>query len=297
MSLSVQIVIGLLLVSLLVSFGNLNWRVPVIGILNRWLRWVLFAVGLAVFSHAFGWSDRPFWMIALIAFIGWFLIETMYNWLVIAAISKSPIPLFPKFGPNREGDEWPAQRKFIAIRDWLRSQGFKKLQAVKAEFAQSLSIRSTIYQEGNGETRCQILFFPQRAGAVNVAYILSTNTTDGRRIVSDNIFLPFGGYYPDTWDIRRKPLIRRLQPLIRFHRRRLHELGLNGVKVQPWDPDEEPVVELNREQQALERLNRQLGFLMPTDLQDEFGRLTQEGRYRLWKEVWLLNYLGITMTY
>ncbi len=297
MSLAVQIVTGLLLVSLLISFGNLSWRVPMIGIFNRWLRWVLFAVGLAVFSHEFGWSQRPFWMIALVAFIAWFLLETMYNWLVIAAISKSPIPLFPKFGPNRDGDEWPAQRKFIAMRDWLRSQGFKKLQAIKAEFDYSLSIRSTIYQEGNGEIRCQILFFPQRAGAVNVAYILSTHTSDGRRIVTDNVFLPFGGYYPDNWDIRRKPLIRCLPQLIRFHRRRLHELGLAGVKVQSWDADEEPVNELNREQRHLESLNRKLGFLMPTDLQDEYGHLTKEGRYRLWKEVWLLNYLGMTMAY
>jgi len=294
MTLSVQIVIGLMLLSLLISFGNLNWRVPALGILNRWLRWGLFSVGTAIFATQFGWTTRPLWLVTVVAFLGWFLLETMYNWLVIAAISKSPIPLFPKFGPNLDGDEWPAQRKFITMRDWLRSQGFKKLQSVKAEFSDSLAIRSTIYQEGAGETRCQILFFPQRAGAVNVAFILSTNLEDGRRLVTDNVFLPFGGYYPENWEIRRKPLMRNLPQLIKFHRRRLRELE---AKVQPWDSDDDAVGELNRQQQALERLNRKLGYLMPTEFQEEHGRLTHEGRYRLWKEVWLLNYLGVTMNY
>lgn len=294
MSLAIQLVIGLLLVTLLISFGNLNWRVPVIGILNRWLRWILFAVGMAVFATEFGWTTRPFWLVAVTAFLGWFLLETMYNWLVISAISKSPIPLFPKFGPNTDGDEWPAQRKYITMRDWLRGQGFKKLQSVKAEFSDALAIRSTIYQEGNGDSRCQILFFPQRAGAVNVAFILSTNTQDGRRVVTDNVFMPFGGYYPENWEISRKPLIRRLPQLIKTHRRRLRELD---VKIEPWDEDDSPVQELNRQQQTLERLNRKQGFLMPTDLEEEHGHLTNEGRYRLWKEVWLLNYLGITVQY
>ncbi|MEM8550218.1 MAG: hypothetical protein AAGF10_05450 [Verrucomicrobiota bacterium] len=292
MSLEVQIVTGLMLVSLLISFGNLNWRIPVVGILNRWLRWVLFSIAVAVFATEFGWSSRPFVMIAVVAFLGWFLLETMYNWFVIGAISKSPIPLFPKFGPNLDGDEWPAQRKFITMRDWLRGQGFKKLQSVKAEFNDALAIRSTIYQEGNGGTRCQILFFPQRAGAVNVAFVLSTNLEDGRRLVTDNIFLPFGGYYPENWELCRKPLMRQVPQLIKQHRRRLHELE---CKVEAWDEDDNPVDELNRQQQHLEQLNRQQGFLMPTEFQEEHGNLTQEGRYRLWKEVWLLNYLGTTM--
>ncbi len=294
MSLSVQIVIGLMLMSLLISFGNLNWRIPAIGIFNRWLRWGLFSLGIAVFATEFEWTTRPLWLVALAAFLGWFLLETMYNWLVIAAISKSPIPLFPKFGPNLDGDEWPAQGKFITMRDWLRSQGFKKLQSVKAEFSDALAIRSTIYQEGSGDTRCQILFFPQRAGAVNVAFILSTNLEDGRRLVTDNVFLPFGGYYPENWEISRKPLMRDLPQLIKYHRRRLRELE---TKVEAWDDDDDAVGELNRQQQALERLNRKQGYLMPTEFQEEHGRLTHDGRYRLWKEVWLLNYLGVTMNY
>lgn len=294
MSLALQLVIGLMVVSLLVSFGNLNWRVPVIGIFNRWLRWLLFAAGVAAIATEFGWTERPFWLVALTAFLGWFLLETMYNWVLISAISRSQIPLFPKFGPNTDGDEWPAQRKYITMRDWLRGQGFKKLQSVKAEFHEALAIRSTIYQEGNGDTRCQILFFPQRAGAVNVAFILTSTTEDGRRIVTDNVFMPFGGYYPENWDICRKPIMRRLPQIIKYHRRRLHELE---AKVAPWAEDDQPVHDLNREQQLLERLNRREGFLMPTDMEDEHGHLTQEGRYRLWKEVWLLNYLGLTVQY
>ena len=40
-----------------------------------------------------------------------------------------------------------------------------------------------------------------------------------------------------------------------------------------------------------------MGFLFPMNLRDEYGKITWEGRYRVWKEIWLLNYFGKAFSY
>lgn len=293
MMLQTQIIFGLFLVSLLVTYGNLQWNHPLVSILNRWVRWIITSLLIASIAIEFEWTGRPFWLIAMTAFLGWFLLETLYNWAIISALSRSPIPLFPRFQKNTDGDEWPATKQFILLRDWLRSQGFSKLQSVKASLDDSVAIRSSIYQNEDKSIRCQIMFFPGRSARMSVSYVLSTMTKEGELVISDNVCLPFGGYYPETWFIERKPLCRSLCRLMKFHRRRLQR---DAVNVEPWDEDE-PLDELNRQQRTLEQINMKNGFLNRPEHQEEHGRITNEGRYRLWKEVWLLNYFGSTVQY
>jgi hypothetical protein len=38
--------------------------------------------------------------------------------------------------------------------------------------------------------------------------------------------------------------------------------------------------------------NTETGFLVPRPRREEEGKITSEGCYRLWKEMWLLAYLG-----
>lgn len=289
-----HLVIGLLLLSFVLSYANLRWENPLLGIFNRWLRWISFTLVVASLATELEWTDRPYWLVAVTAFFGWFLLETVYYWFLIAAFSRSPIPIFPRFRSNEGGDEWPAQKQYILIRDWLRSQGFKKLLSVKAELREDLAIRSTVYQEQNGESRVQVLFFPQRAGSVSVCYVISTQTQDGLRYVTDNVFMPFGGYYPENWYLVRRPLKRQLEKLVKYHRERLRR---DEVVVVPWDSNDNILEELNQQQRMLEQINLKQGFLLPHELQEDYGRITSEGRYRLWKEIWLLNYLGITVRY
>lgn len=267
----------------------MEWGSLYVSILNRWLRWIVFSLMMAALSTKFGWTGRPFLSIAIIAFLAWFLLESIYTWIMVSALSRSPIPLFPKFQANSKGDEWPAQRKFIAIRDWLRNNGYKKLESVKAENEDS--IRSTIYQDEQGIVRLQVLFFLQRAGNVTVCYLLSSKSVNGDYYLTDNVFHPFGGFYPENWDIVRKPLVRSLERIVRIHRRRL-----KGQELFLWS-DENALDDINRQQHMLEQINLQSGFLIPHHQQEEFGRLTKEGRYRIWKEILLLNYFGITVGY
>lgn len=59
----------------------------------------------------------------------------------------------------------------------------------------------------------------------------------------------------------------------------------------------EPLADLNNQQQLLDRTNTNLGILFPHNLREEHGRLTGEGCYRIWKESWLLDYFGMPRRY
>ena len=50
-------------------------------------------------------------------------------------------------------------------------------------------------------------------------------------------------------------------------------------------------------QHELDQLNTALGFLHPLHEREDLGKITHEGRYRVWKEIWMLNYLGRAARY
>ena len=283
----------ILLFSLVVCFLFYQDRLsasPIVAIFNRWVRWFTISFGLAHIIHIWGVSGRPFWILAVCSFLGWFLLETIYNWLAIAALSKSPVPLFPKFKVNESGDEWPAQKRFIGLREWLREEGFQRIMALRAEIIESIVLRLSVYQNADQTIRLHIMFLPHRSGNVSVCHILSSQARDGFRLITDNYFLPFGGFYPESWLIDRKPWTRSVSKLLQRHKQRLQS---SNEKFLPWEDD--PLIEMNDQQRILERINTDLGFLFPRHLHEDHGKITSQGRYRFWKEVWLLNYFGITI--
>ena len=265
---------------------------PALAILNRWLRWFIFAFGAAAVAEDLGWTDRSYPVLVAAFFLVWFLLETLYNWLAIHALSVSPMPLFPRFAANQTGEEWPTLPRFLKLRDWLRSNGFKQVQALKAEVGPSLYVRVSIYQDADAGVRLQITFLPQGNGAMAASYSLSTNTASGCRYVTDNLHLPFGGFYPENWLLERNPWRRSLARLVKTHRERL---ARGGEQIVPWTTD--PLTDLNGQQRELEKINTELGFLFPLAEREEHGKISHEGRYRVWKEYWLLSYFGKSVRY
>jgi hypothetical protein len=289
---TVLFLIPAMILSLLLLKLNQHYASPVLAIVNRWLRWGVMAGGLAhVFLH-FEWSERSFGVLFTAFFIGWFLLDGIYRWMAIHAMSVSPLPLFPRFVVNRAGDEWPVQARFLKLRDQLRAAGFKQVQALRAEVATSLYLRLSIYQNADNTTRLQIAFVPQPMGNVTVCLHLATQTAAGRRIVTDNHYLPFAGFYPESWHVERRPRTRSFSRLLARHRDRVATSGAAPV---PWTG--EPLDDLNAQQSELERINTDLGFLLPRTEHEEHGRISHEGRYRLWKEMLSLNYLGRSARY
>lgn len=279
-------------VSIVTSYLNRTIASPVMAIINRWLRWISFSLAIAWLTDYWGWSGRPFWVLAITAFLLWLMMETLYNWLAISALSQSPIPLFPKFSINSSGEEWPAVRRIIIVRDWLRRNKFSQVQALLADIGNGIHLRVSVYQNAEATIRVQVLFIPINSTGVTVCFSVSSQTAADLRYTTDNLFLPFGGYYPENWHVERRPWTRRISRLIAAHRRRMAN---DGQTVVPWNT--EPLNDLNDQQRDLDRLNTELGFLFPHAMREEYGKMTFEGRYRIWKEVWFLNYLGLPQRY
>ncbi len=273
---------------------QLNRRVasPIISIADRWLRLLVFAFGAAQIFHDFQLIDRPYYVLVAAFLLIWVLIETLYNWFAISALSVSPLPLFPRYTPNPTGGEWPVQPRLLKTREWLRGEGFRRAQALKAEIGGGVHLRVLVYQNQDATVRAQITFLPQGNGAIVVCCAFNSIAADGSRYLTDNLYIPFAGFYPDNWFVERRPWNRSLPRLLARHRRRLASAGATPV---PFAV--EPIADLNAGQHQLDRLNTELGFLHPHHERDNLGKITQEGRYRVWKEVLLLNYFGRSWRY
>ena len=286
------LILGAIIVSLILMQVNQRLASPLLSILDRWVRWFVFAFGAAQLCTDFELIDRPFWALAGVFFLVWFLGETLYNWLAIAAHSLSSLPLFPRYAVNASGEEWPVQPRLLKMREWLRAQGFRQAQALKAEIGGGIFLRVSVYQDAQATIRVQITFIPQSNGAISVCTAVSSIAGDGTRYLTDNLYIPFGGFYPENWLVERAPWRRSLRGLLARHRARLARAGAVAV---PFAT--EPLTDLNAVQHELDRLNTELGFLHPHAERDDLGKFTHEGRYRVWKEIWMLNYLGRAARY
>lgn len=283
---------SLAVISVLLPVLAGRMSLPILHVFSRWIRWFLFAALFAFFLQAFELSFRPAWVHFLTGLAIWFVIETGYNWLAIQALSHSELPLFPTFRENSDGDEWPADKQFIDMKDWLKSEGFKRIGALKAELFEGTFLRASIYESADQLSRIQILFLPKRQGGATACYTIQTHGIEGQRIITDNQFLPYGGYYPENWQLVRKPLFGSLKRLLSLHQQRVVKSAIQAVA-----PDGSVLEELNEQQRILERLNTDTGFLVPRPRQEEEGKITTDGRYRLWKEMWLLAYFGKSVSY
>jgi hypothetical protein len=290
--LEAYVLFGAIVASLILTQLNQRLASPVIAIFNRWLRWFVFSLGAASVCAQFQLIDRPFWVLLVGFVLIYFLIETGYRWMEIHALSVSPMPLFPRFAVNSSGEEWPTHPRLLTLREWLRQEGFRPLQSLKAEVGAGIYLRTSIYQDAAGTLRVQITFLPQPSGGITVCHTFSSQTTEGDRIVTDNLFLPFGGFYPENWFVERHPWTRSAARLLQRHEQRVSAAQAPLVA---WDL--EPLGDLNQQQREVERINTELGFLLPHAEREENGKISHEGRYRVWKEVWLLNYFGIASRY
>jgi hypothetical protein len=284
--------LGAIALSLVLMQVNQRMASPLIQIVSRWLRWLVFSFGAAELCRVFELINRPYWALVLAFFLLWFIGETLYNWLAITAHSLSPLPLFPRYSVNNSGEEWPIQPRLLRVREWLRRQGFRQVQALRAEIAAGCFLRVSVYQNPTATIRIQITFIPQSNGAVSACYAVTSMTVDDCRYLTDNLYIPFAGFYPENWFVERAPWRRSLRGLLARHRRRIARAG---AILAPLTTD--PLADLNAVQCELDQLNTKLGFLYPHAERDNRGKFTQEGRYRVWKEIWMLNYLGRSARY
>ncbi|HNX04312.1 MAG TPA: hypothetical protein PKI32_02360 [Opitutales bacterium] len=287
-----SLVVPLVFLAVILSISAMRSGRPGSIILAKWALWICVSLGVATTIQALGLSARPLWVTALFCFLLWTLLETLYNWVAIDALSRSGIALFPPYKVNENGSEWPADPAFIALRETLRREQFHFVAAAIRPFGDSEQIRCPVYESGDGFHRMQIYFIPSQSGDLQCFLSLATQIEGGFRIVTDNVFLPFGGFYPENVFVERRPMTRSPGKLIARHLKRLARMEAVPVK---WSVD--PVTDMNEQQKQLEELNVALGFFVEPAEREELGNISREGRYRLWLEIWMLNYLGKPLSY
>lgn len=289
----VQAVTLLLAVLSLSAFWAASRRgSPTLGVLARWLRWFFAAFLIAGIVHTFRLTGYPLSVLLVVALLGWFLLETAYNWLALSALSKSDLPLFPKFEENERGDEWPSEHRFIELKNWLRRTGLKKRQSLVTYLGEQVLMRVIAYENPAEDIRLHILFLPNPRGSPMVCLSCFSATQAGDYLVTDNLFLPFGGFYPENWNLERRPWMR--DPS-RLWQRHLARIDARAETLAPFVLS--PLEQINEDQRRVEQLNRDLKFLNPVVEQAEKGRLSMAGKARVWQEIWTLSYLGIPLRY
>ena len=65
----------------------------------------------------------------------------------------------------------------------------------------------------------------------------------------------------------------------------------SGNDFAPWA--DLPLDDVREQHRLLKKANEERGILNPRTKWEKHGRFSQEGRYRMWKEILLLNYFGI----
>lgn len=281
------IILALMLVYLFLVYGNMRWQSPIVIVVNRWISWVMISLLIGYLMHQWDLSDKPLMVLSGTVFLLWFLIESILVWLRIRMLNFSGIPFFPRFSINNGQTPWPTQEKYIELKEFLRSNGFKEEQSIKASILGVISLYSPVYKDLTGKILLQLIFFPQKDGSVAIFYILMSSTEEGSFYITDNLALPVGGYIPKNWIKTRKPLCSSLKHLLAYHQKLIKQAQEDFI---PWERT--PLDIINHQQSVLEFYNIKEGFLNPTSLHEVQGRLTSEGHYCLWKRSLFLKYLG-----
>lgn len=284
--------LGSALLMLLLQWAAARQASPNLGILVRWARWIFIALIGTSIASMFDYQAHPMWVVGVAVFLGWFLLETGYTWLAVAALSRSELPLFPRYLENPRGPEWPNEEKYIHLRASLRKQGFRLRSALVARHEEQELMRLAIMDREDNKVRATLLFFPSASGNETLACAFHSDAEDGTKLVTDNLFIPFGGFYPESWLVERRPRTRSVERLYQRHLARCdaHGRPLMAIELMPLD-------EINLSSRELEALNRDLGFLTSPQEAEEEGRITVAGRVRVWMEIWTLSYLGLARRY
>jgi hypothetical protein len=254
---------------------------------NRWLRWGLFGFGAAYLVREWGGSMRPYWALGPSFLLVWVLLESVYTWLAVRALSLSSIPVYPTYRTTTNEVNWPVAKEYLHVKKQIKDLGFVRQEKLSADLGGQLSMFALLYLEKTKNIRLQVIFAPRASGLPALFFLFSSKQEDNRWL-TDNVWLPFGGVFPSEWKVDRRPFISSPKTLLSRH---LRNISKSESSLEEFS-EEDLLDELNGEQEILDRESTEKGILMPKSQRPEYGKLTGEGRYRVWKQILLLNYFG-----
>lgn len=260
-----------------------------IQVARRWFGFAALSCLCGYLLFKSGWLDRSLGVCLGVSALFLVLLETAYQWMLVRALSRSEWPLFPRFKSVGARSGWPVDRKILRIKERLESLGYRPADILEAAIFPEFVVRMYVMENRVKTVRIQLLCLPR--GRRTPSCFLSFVSVDaaGVRRITDNIAVPFGGYYPANWRLERRPWVESPVRLEKIHRRGIEKSGFAAT---PLELDSE--VDVNSSQDLLESVNRETGFLRIRQA-DSLDRISSDGRYRIWKEILLVNYLGRTL--
>lgn len=267
-----------------VSILNRKVELPILSALSRWLRLLLFSQFFTYFLLSLSDAQYSILLSSVTGALVWLLIESMVNWMWIKAFSLSDIPMFPNYKESKEQDFWPIQKRFFKIKDFLQANDFTKTTVFTFSLQEGIDIRNIVYRNQASTIRAQVMCIPSPLGSFTSTVSFYSKLEDGRFIITDNVNVPFGGFYPESWSVNRFPWKKNVSDLYKRH--------LSVIKAESLQVLGDDLTEINAMQKKLEKLNIDLGFLHELSDWEDNGRITEGGRYRVWKELFFLNYFG-----
>ena len=201
------------------------------------------------------------------------------------------MPLFPRYVVNSSGDEWPTQQRLLKVRDWLREQPLcpragAQGRAGRRHLAAHLGLSQPRRHAAPacavcaaGKRRHHGVFQPRDAHHGRAALRHRQSLHSLRRFLS-------------------RELARRAQPVAAQPGRSI--VARHQAAVERQDPAKPrsggksaPIDDINQQQQHMEMRSTPSSVICCPTPREEYGKITPEGRFRIWKEAWLLDYLGI----
>ena len=264
--------------------------IRIFKLISHWFRWLTFAFAFSLMLTFFEWSSRPDWVHFISGLAIWFILETLYYKISIHLLNISEMELFPKYKNDTDNNLWPNDKSILKIKELLRKEGFKSEETLKAQIVVHLIIRQAVFLNEDQTIRLNVLFIPNAKNKIQLFYSLFSLKSDGECLITDNQNMPFGGFYPDHWTVNRFPVCHSLKKLLNKHKEAMRTA--RGT----WSQIEGDILtKTNRLQFELERKNREMGFLNEPN-QEHAHRISSEGCFRIWTEMWMLAYLGRTLS-
>lgn len=259
---------------------------PVNKLLVRWVRLILVSFFFGLSLHLTILESVSLWRLWVIGTLVWGVFESIYAWVFIMAWDRSDFPLFPTM-KGVDDVNWPANKRFFYIRDWIRKNQYESIGSVKYVHEGESLQQVAVFRSPDKKVVLQVMIIPDATGVIMDQVAFNTLCENGDRIITDNSFMPYGGAYPKTWMVKRYPSVRKIDILGSRHAYRLSNAGGGFQKF------EEDLKEwMEGSQVELEKVNVDQGLLNSRNDRKEFGKLSGEGRYRIWLEFLCLNYFG-----
>jgi|GEM_PF-3181626 len=272
--------------SLCVSYANAKFFVsPRLFVISRILR--LLAGGLAIgwFLRMLAVPDGQILMLAAGGCLIYLLFESALYWLELKSANLDRPSLFARFAEVPSA--WSPEARFLKLKREIEKEGFSKCGASAAVLGDGVSILSTGFISQDRKTLLNVSFLPFAAAAYAVASSAVSFARDGGEVYyTDGVFMPFGLSFPPNYKVRRLPL-GGANPLklLRKHAKLVKGAALAEISETPLEIQNKIYADIEAQASADGLLNA------PSD-RDEYGVLSSEGLYRVWKSIFTLNYLG-----